>query len=174
MTQYEAPRAVGSDEPLQRNWRTPTLLDRLFDDVRESGSGVPDVVVTRSRMQAIIRRDLGHLFSAISLTDDHARKRDLIRTSTIHFGLAPLTRAGFTGDPWFAVERGLFQAIIDFEPRLSSESLRILPLDREAAHGRNGVLRLTVYGIAWMDTVPVEVTLPIQIDLETGRVSVIA
>jgi type VI secretion system protein ImpF len=152
----------------------PALLDRLTDDDPLSLMDSNDKrVMSRSRLREAVLRDLSWLFNTTALSnegvfDDYPE----VRRSVLNYGLPPLS--GLTAssiDPPH-LEALVRLAILDHEPRILADSLRVevLMYDRQLDHHNQISFRIS--GQLWAQPVPLELMLHTDLDLETGRIEI--
>jgi type VI secretion system protein ImpF len=151
----------------------PSLLDRLTDDepdrLQESRE---KRVLSMSRLRECVLRDLAWLFNATRIADrEEIERYPFAAHSVINFGLPPLSGATAHSLDLAVLERSLRQAIIDFEPRIYRNSLRVLAALTEERMSHNA-LTFEIEGDLWAQPLPLQLYLKTEIDLESGQVSV--
>ena len=151
----------------------PSLLDRLTDDAPEAHTEPREArVLNLTQLRASVLRDLAWLLNTVNL----AASRDLepfreAQHSTLNYGIPDLAGSSAAGRNAKELEREVRQAIIDFEPRILRETVRVsvrLQPDQMDRHA----LTFIVEGDLWAQPVPVSVYLKSEVDLETGTVTV--
>jgi type VI secretion system protein ImpF len=152
----------------------PTLLDRLRDDSPQRQTEAPgEYTVTRSQMRDIVQRDLAFLLNTTSIEDQIDREwYPHAASSTVNFGVPPLAGAFMATRKWAEIEQIIRRAIVDFEPRLIPDTLRIAPLAEPDAEVQHNVLAFEVRGMVHMDPYPLEFMVQSSLDLETSQVNV--
>ncbi|MFP3568209.1 type VI secretion system baseplate subunit TssE [Paraburkholderia sp. SIMBA_030] len=152
----------------------PTLLDRLRDDAPQRQTEAPsEYTVTRSQMRDIVQRDLAFLLNTTSIEDQIDRERyPDAASSTVNFGVPPLAGAFMATRKWAEIEQIIRRAIVDFEPRLIPDALKIVPLTEADAEVQHNVLAFEVRGMVHMDPYPLEFMVQSSLDLETSQVNV--
>ena len=117
-------------------------------------------------------RDLAWLFNTTRLdpnmdpvTLPYARK------SVINFGLPALSGQTASSIDVSDLERGIRQAIIDFEPRILPNTLQVRALEVGRFEHHN-VIGVEISGQLWSQPIPLELLVRTEIDLETGQVEV--
>ncbi|EGQ74281.1 GPW/gp25 family protein [Neisseria macacae ATCC 33926] len=92
-----------------------------------------------------------------------------VRSSTLNYGIPPLSGVNFSDIEWQDVEQNIKQAIIDFEPRLESKTLQVIVNtvddDDDALHNK---LIIEVKGYLKLNPYPKEFLLRTSMDVETG------
>lgn len=152
----------------------PTLLDRLRDDAPHRQTEAPgEYAFTRTQMRAIIQRDLSFLLNTTSIEDLIDRRRYAhAASSTVNFGVPPLSGTFAVARGWDEVEKIIKRAIHDFEPRLIPGSLRVSTLNAPGAEVRYNVLAFEVRGVVRMASYPLEFVVQSSLSLETSRMQV--
>jgi type VI secretion system protein ImpF len=151
----------------------PALLDRLTDEEPDKKLE-PRLqrVISKRRMRDAVLRDLAWLFNTTRL-DPNMDPATLpnARRSVINYGLPAL--AGQTASTIEVpdLERAIRQAILDYEPRILPESLRVRALETGGLDHHN-VIGVEISGQLWAQPLPLELLLRTEIDLETGQVEV--
>lgn len=162
-------------DSFSRDRLQPALLDRLLDDAPSEQAEAPEArAIGRQRLRQGVLRDLNWLFNAVALfgTDAPAGATERVRRSTLNFGFPSLAGTLASSVDLFDMERLIRQTILDFEPRILSESLRVrgvLPPDGAV---RGGVLEFEIAGRLWAQPYPMELLLRTALNLETGQVNV--
>ena len=151
----------------------PSLLDRLTDDAPAERSESRDQrVLTAQRLRAALLRDLawllntGHLETVEDLEDYPEARR-----SVVNYGIPDLTGLTIAGADTAQIEKAVRQAIADFEPRISPQSLRVTAETGEDGGVRNALV-FRIDGELWAKPAPQALCLKTQVDLETGDVTV--
>jgi len=154
----------------------PTLFDRLRDDAPSRKTEAPgEYAVTRTQMRDIIQRDLAFLLNATSIEDQIDRRRfPCAAASTINFGVQPLAGAFTASRNWADIERIIRRAIVDFEPRLIPDSVKVVPLAPVGSQGRYNHLAFEIHGMIRVDPYPLEFIVQSSLDLETSRLQTTA
>jgi type VI secretion system protein ImpF len=151
----------------------PSLLDRLTDEEptnpRES---LEQRVMSLQQIREAVQRDLGWLLNCGCLaTTNDLDEFPQVAHSVLNYGIPDLS--GMTVHKWdtATLERALQQAILDFEPRILSGSLRVRVItDAEGMH-RN-VMMFEIEGKLWSQPMPVRLFWNTKVDLENGKISV--
>ncbi len=148
----------------------PSLLDRLTDDEPEQLQESRDKrVLSSQRLRDSVRRDLNWLFNATNLTslqplDDHTE----VERSTVNYGLpdfAGRIASSIERDP---MERLLRRAILDYEPRLIRNSVRVkLSIATDLLD--HYAMNFSIQAELWAQPVPLRLFLRTDLDLETGE-----
>ena len=151
----------------------PALLDRLTDDEPDKKVEPREMrVLSKRRLRESVLRDLAWLFNCTRLDarmDPSAFP--LARRSVVNFGLPALAGETATSIDVADLERGIRQAILDFEPRILAASLRVRALEVGAFEHHN-VIGIEISGQLWAQPVPIDLLVRTEIDLETGKVEI--
>jgi type VI secretion system protein ImpF len=152
---------------------SPSLLDRLTDDEPARATEPREFrVLSPARLRECVRRDLAWLFNTTHMQSlQNLDEFPLVARSVLNFGVPDL--AGQTASSLDAVglEQTIRQAILNFEPRLDRNSVRVRPVvePREMNHN---ALSFEVEADLWAQPLPLRVFLRTAVDLETGSVDV--
>jgi type VI secretion system protein ImpF len=150
----------------------PSLLDRLTDDqpdqVRESGE---KRVLSSERLRDSVRRDLAWLLNTANL----GSVRDLsdypeVERSTLNFGIPDLTGKTASSVDAAALVRIIRRAILEFEPRLLRNTVKVKVLKSDAAD-----VNAVCFGIEadlWAQPLPLRLYLRTEVNLEDGEARV--
>lgn len=151
----------------------PSLLDRLTDDepmvTQESRN---KRVMSVSDLRELMLRDLGWLLNATSQGPLLDREEfPLASQSVLNYGRPDLAGLQIRGHDLDEIEADLQRAILDFEPRILAETLKVHLIFEEVAH-HSRMLRFEIEGSLWCQPTPLRLFLKTAIDLETGSVQV--
>ncbi len=152
----------------------PALLERLTDEEPDKTQELREHrVMSKNRLRQAVLRDLAWLFNATRLErgNEFEHVPDA-RRSVINFGLP--AHAGSTASTLEIedIERDIRQAIINFEPRILPESLKVKALVELSDIDRHNVIAVQIHGQLWAQPVPLELLVRTEIDLETGKVQI--
>jgi type VI secretion system protein ImpF len=151
----------------------PSLLDRLTNDtpdqVRESGE---KRVLSLERLRECVRRDLAWLLNTPNL----ACVQDLseypeVERSTLNFGIPDLS-----GKTASSVDKSLLvklvrRAILEFEPRLLRNSVKVQIVTNADSHNNNAVF-FHIEADLWSQPLPLRLYLRTELNLEDGEATV--
>lgn len=161
-------------ESPQQGRLLPSLLDRLTDD--EPDKKTPDPRDQRGQTLAALRRSVqrdlawllntGNLGNTVDI-EDHP----LIAQSVLNYGVPDFTGQTSAGVDAAAIERSLRQAILDFEPRILRNSVKVRLYVDESQMNTNAMV-FDIEGELWAEPVPIHIYLKSEVDLETGTVVV--
>lgn len=150
----------------------PTLFDRLCDDAPSETAEAPEAYASsRSEMREIIQRDLALLLNTTDQSDliDAVRFPEAAK-STINYGVPALAGGYLSEKKWADIEAMIRRAILNFEPRLMTETLVVRPLLKEHTAAHYNVLTFEISGHIQMQPYPMEFTVQSNVDLETNRI----
>ena len=153
----------------------PALLDRLTDHEPEKTLEPREQrVMSKARMRQAVIRDLAWLFNATRL-ESGASLANLpyVRRSVVNYGLPALSGQTASTLDITLLERGIRQAILDFEPRILAGTLRVGAVVEATALDHYNVIGVEIHGQVWAQPVPLELLLRTEIDLETGKVQIV-
>ena len=157
-------------ELTQKELLQPALLDRLGDDepTEKVESREQRVLSFRKLKQSVIR-DLQWLLNAGRLeTTQDLSIYPHVRQSVLNFGIPDFTGMAASNADRTTLERALRQAIVDFEPRILKNTLKV----RAQAAAEHNTLVFEVEGELWAQPLPERLYLKTILDLELGSVEV--
>lgn len=151
----------------------PALLDRLTDDAPgQTLEPRAQRVITRRQLRQAVLRDLAWLLNSTRLDADmDATAFPLARRSVVNYGLPALSGETATAVEISDLERGIRQAILDYEPRILPSTLRVRALEIGAFDNHN-VIGVEISGQLWAQPIPIDLLVRTEIDLETGTVEI--
>lgn len=160
--------------PLPQENLQPSLLDRLTDEqpskLQESRH---ERVLSPSQLRESVRRDLGWLLNTTNLASmqpDIERYPDVAR-STLNYGLPDLAGKTASGMDPNALARLLRDAIVNFEPRLIRESVRVTPSTRSDEMSANA-MTFTIEATLWAQPLPLRLFFRTAVDLDAGKIDI--
>jgi type VI secretion system protein ImpF len=151
----------------------PSLLDRLRDDNPERKQESRDQrVISVQKLRACVLRDLGWLFNAVNLSSiQDLSNYPESEKSVINFGMPDLAGHTASSVEIHALERLLKQVILDYEPRLLRNSIRVKLKVSESRMNHNA-MTFDIEADLWADPLPLHMYMKTEIDLEIGEVQV--
>lgn len=159
---------LGLQEQLQ-----PSLLDRLTDNEPESrADSRAQRVLSINRLKRSVLRDLAALLNtgSFEITQDLEAYPE-VRKSVLNFGIMDLAGKTVSAIELGSIERKLREAILEFEPRILAQSLKVsVKVNREKMSQKT--MSFLIEGQLWAQPLPVSLYLSTDLDLETGNVSV--
>ena len=158
--------------PLER--LQPALLDRLTDEEPDKTQESREQrVMSKSRLRQAVLRDLAWLFNATRLeADTDLSRAPAAQRSVINFGLPSLSGRAASSVDVTELERAIRQAILDFEPRILPGSLEVKALVVASLLDHHNVIGIEIRGQLWAQSVPLELLVRTEIDLETGKAEI--
>jgi type VI secretion system protein ImpF len=151
----------------------PSLLDRLTDDNPEQTRETRErrVLNLRQLREGVIR-DLSWLLNTGNL--DSVEDLDPypeVQDSVLNYGMPHLAGNTASGVDLRAVERRIKDAIVKFEPRILSKSVRVR-VSVDADDFSHNAMVMEIQGELWAQPVPERLFLKTAVDLETGHIDV--
>ncbi|MES9899881.1 MAG: type VI secretion system baseplate subunit TssE [Sedimenticola sp.] len=151
----------------------PSLLDRLTDDTPDKKQESRDQrVLSMRKLREGVLRDLSWLLNAVNLSavQDLDEYPEVAR-SVINYGMPDLAGHTASGVDIHALERLLRQAILDFEPRLMRNTVKVRLRLADSQMNHNA-MTFDIEGELWAQPVPLHMFMKTEIDLEIGQVTV--
>ena len=158
-------------ELTQQERLQPCLLDRLTDDEPGKQQESRDQrVVSLRRMREGVLRDLGWLLNATNMAvlEDLSEYPQVAR-SVLNYGMPALAGSLASSIDIDDFERKLHQAIVDFEPRILRDTLKVRLVVQSEQMSHNA-MTFEIEGQLWAQPVPQRLYLKTEIDLELGEV----
>ena len=162
-----------ADVVLPQDRLQPALLDRLTD--HESDKTVEareQRVMSKQAMRRAVLRDLAWLLNSTRPGRGvDTTRAERVRRSVLCFGLPAFSGRAASSIDTGDIERGIRQAIIDFEPRILPETLRV----QASAVGQldhHNIIGVEIRGEIWAQPIPLELLLRTEIDLESGLIAI--
>jgi type VI secretion system protein ImpF len=151
----------------------PSLLDRLTDDSPDAREESRDKrVLSLTQLRSSVLRDIAWLLNTVHLqASQDLSAWPAVGNSTINYGIPDLAGTSAAGRNTAALERGVRQALLDFEPRILSDSLKVTVRIEPEQMSRHAMLFI-IEGRLWAQPVPLSLYLKTELDLETGSVTV--
>jgi type VI secretion system protein ImpF len=152
----------------------PALLDRLADDDPSNKHESSELqFISKQRMRDAVLRDLNWLFNATQMDiggilGDYAQ----VRHSVLNYGLPVLSGQTLSSIDPQMLEAVVKQAIVDHEPRVLSQTLKVEALMSQEQLDHHNQISFRITGQIWAQPVPIELLMQTHMDLETGRVEV--
>jgi type VI secretion system protein ImpF len=95
-----------------------------------------------------------------------------VKSSVLNYGIPAVTGLTASGLELAKLERQVRNAIVAFEPRLLKDKLSVEALLSEEEMSRN-TLVFEINGELWAQPVPLRMHLRTELDLETGKISIV-
>jgi type VI secretion system protein ImpF len=151
----------------------PALLDRLTDDApTDSRESEDRRVMSKTQLRQAVLRDLAWLFNATQPHAAWAQNHPDLVGSVLNFGLPPLSGQRVSKLDVSQLERSIRRAILDFEPRILPQTLRVRALESASVLDTHNMIDFEISGHMWAQPVPLEILLRTKLDLEAGQVEV--
>lgn len=151
----------------------PSLLDRLTDDEPEKRNESREYrVLNLKALRQSVLRDLGWLLNTAAMeavVDLEAYP--WVRRSTLNYGIPALAGTLISSADIPAIERRVRQAVMDFEPRILPQSLKVGIAASDSMS--QTAMTFTIEGDLWAKPLPEHLFIRTDIDLETGSVRVV-
>ena len=151
----------------------PSLLDRLTDDAPEANEeGRDKRVLGLSQLRQSVLRDVAWLLNTVHLqaSQDLDEWRE-VASSTVNYGIPDLAGTSVAGRNTQALERAVRQAVLNFEPRILPDTVKVsVRIDPEQM--TRHAMSFIIEGHLWAQPVPLSLYLKTELDLETGSVTV--
>lgn len=151
----------------------PSLLDRLTDDEPDrKQEGNDKRILSMRRLRECVLRDLAWLLNAGNL--ESVEDLDIypfVKNSVINFGLPHLAGATAVGIDPREIEQTVRQTILNFEPRILRNSVKIRSIISDDQMNRNAVA-FEIEGDLWAQPLPLHLYLRTELDLESGDFTV--
>lgn len=151
----------------------PSLLDRLTDDEPDKKQESRNKrVLSLSKLREGVMRDLAWLlntgnFDAVEDLVDYPH----VKNSVLNFGVPDIAGGTVSSTDIAEVERVVRQAIIDFEPRIIRNTLKVRAFKSDDQMNHNA-LSFDIDGELWAQPIPLRLFLKTEVDLETGGVTI--
>lgn len=158
-------------ELTQQERLQPCLLDRLTDEAPEQKQESRDQrVISLRRLREAVLRDLGWLLNASNLGSlEDLSEYPYVAQSVLNFGVPGLAGTLVSGVDIAELERKIRQAILDFEPRILRDTVKVrlaVAVDQMS----HNAMTFEIDGQLWAQPVPQRIYLKTEIDLELGEV----
>jgi type VI secretion system protein ImpF len=151
----------------------PALLDRLTDDDPGNQQETADKrVLTMRQLRRSVLRDLEWLFNTGNLaTSQDLRPYSHVSRSVVNYGIPDLSGKAVSQMNTRDLEAMLRQAILDFEPRILPNSVRVRAIISADQMSRNAIA-FEIEGDLWAQPVNTRLLVKTDIDFESGQVSI--
>jgi len=151
----------------------PSLLDRLTDHEPSTTHEAREArIVSEAQLRELVRRDLAWLLNTTCMAAvQDLRAYPEAARSVINYGIGDLAGQTLGGLDRAGLEKQLRDAIVNFEPRLRRNSVKLQVLVDETTPGHNSIV-FAIEAELWAQPLPVALYLRTEIDLESGVVNV--
>jgi type VI secretion system protein ImpF len=159
-------------ELTQQERLQPCLLDRLTDDhPEERQESREQRVISLRRLREGVLRDLQWLLNATNLaTLEDLSAYPQVAQSVLNYGMPSLAGTLVSSVDVVEFERRIQQVIIDFEPRILRDTLKVRVSVAPDQMSHNA-MTFEIAGQLWAQPVPQRLYLKTEIDLELGAVT---
>ena len=150
----------------------PSLLDRLTDEEPEKKKEAAERrFLTVDRLRELVKRDLAWLLNTSNLgaTEDLEGYKE-VQSSVLNYGIPDLTGHNLSNVDITQLERVVKQAIIDFEPRILRNTVRVRTFASDEMD--KNALTFKIEGDLWGQPAPLAIVLRSDFDLESGLVAI--
>jgi type VI secretion system protein ImpF len=157
----------------QKDRLQPSLLDRLTDnDPERRQESRESRVISPARLRDCVRRDLAWLLNTTHLkSTQNLDDYPLVARSVLNFGMPDLAGRTTSSIDTTLLEQSIRRAILDFEPRLVSKTLRVKMFIDEKQMNHNA-MSFDIEAELWAQPIPLRLFLRTSLDLESGSVEV--
>jgi type VI secretion system protein ImpF len=151
----------------------PALLDRLTDhDPEQRQEPLEARVINKTQLRQAVLRDLTWLMNAVQPGSIDPGAFGYAASSTLNFGLPPLSGSLASMLHVGSLEEAIRQAIVQFEPRILRDTLSVRAIESASVLDTHNVIQIEIRGLLWSQPVPLEMLIRTQLDLESGQVVV--
>ena len=151
----------------------PSLLDRLTDNEPSTAVESRSMrVLSMNRLKRSVLRDLAWLLNSASMEmTESLDEFPQVRKSVINFGVRNLAGRTASSIDLRELEKDIRRAILDFEPRILPQTLRV-QLHMEDGQMSRNTMAFTIEGQLWAQPMPLSLFLSSELDLESGSTTV--
>lgn len=150
----------------------PSLLDRLTDHFpRRQVESRDERVLSPDSLRQCVIRDLGWLLNTSNLAQvQDISEYPALKGAVINYGIPDLAGQTVSDSNIEQLERQIRQAILDFEPRLMRDTVRVRSVVKDEMS--SNALTFYIEGSLWAHPIPLQLYLRTKVDLESGGVTV--
>lgn len=158
-------------ELTQKERLQPALLDRLTDDDPQNKQESREKrVLTMRRLRASVLRDLSWLLNTTNLeSSEDIEQAPEVMHSVLNYGMPCIAGMAAAATDVRTLQRQLKQVILDFEPRILSDSLNVKVTVSEEEMSNNALV-FEIEGDLWGQPLPQHLFLKTVIDLNSSHV----
>jgi type VI secretion system lysozyme-like protein len=139
-----------------------------LEQAREQYSVLLSSISSLNDIRECVKRDLDGLLNTRNYTpQEELDEYPEIKTSVLNYGLPNFMGKTLSGTNIRMLERRLKQSILNFEPRIIRETLRVRLLENELMFDHNA-LNFEIEGELYAEPVPIHLHLRTQLELESG------
>ncbi|NOT11210.1 MAG: type VI secretion system baseplate subunit TssE [Methylococcaceae bacterium] len=161
-------------ELTQKERLQPSLLDRLTDDApNNEHESRENRVLSLTRLRQCVLRDMAWLLNTGAL-DAHQNLEDFpfVSHSVLNYGIPDWAGRNLSGADVLEIERRIRQAILDFEPRILRDTLKVKVSAVEDQMNHNA-MTFNIEGDLWAQPLPLRLYLKTELDLDTGNIAIL-
>lgn len=154
----------------------PCLLDRLTDlDPRSRHDPKHQRSISITKYREAILRDILFLLNTTCLQSESLdiKLPEHVRRSSLNYGIPAFSGVNISDINWVTVENSILEALINFEPRLDSDSLKVIVHIENVLYSSHNQLLIEIKGMIKLNPYPREFWLKTTIDVETGLFSLV-
>jgi type VI secretion system protein ImpF len=147
----------------------PSLLDRLTDDEPDKTVEARErrVLSLRTLRESVLR-DLGWLLNTTNLLSvTNLPKLPYVAGSVLNYGMPDISGLSVAGMNLMDLERGIRQAIWDFEPRLIRASVAVRAIAEESSGNK---IMFEIEGDMWAQPYPERLYLKTELDIDRASI----
>lgn len=157
-------------DPIAKERLNPSLLDRLTDNEPDKRSETRDYrSFSATQLRESILRDMSWLFNATQHDDAALDGYTLAQHSVINYGIPALSGRPASGINFREVEQMLCRSIVDFEPRLLPNSVRVKLEIENKQLSKNNVVAFRIEAQMWAQPYPIDLLLRTEVNMESGE-----
>jgi len=160
-------------ELTQQEKLQPSMLDRLTDDMPDGKKESRDRrVLSLKKLREGVLRDIAWLLNTVNLSSiEDLGAYPYVEKSVINFGMPDLSGHTLNSLELPELERVIKNTIINYEPRMIKNSLKVNVHSDESSMNRNSLV-FDIEGELWAQPTPVHLFMKTELDLESGNVVV--
>ncbi len=152
----------------------PSLLDRLTDEEpTKTAETRAHRVIDLERLRDIVRRDLAWLLNTTNFASTAELDRyPNVAKSVINYGIPDTAGQRITDLRGRGIEDVLKKAILSFEPRIMSNTLKVTYSESRDSDS-TAVIAFDVRGQLWAQPIPLELFIRSEVDVTSGSVKIV-
>ncbi len=160
-------------ELTQKERLQPSLLDRLTDDdPRSRKESRSQRVLGIQQIRESVLRDLAWLLNSGNLESvEDLEDYPGVTSSVLNYGVPELTGYTLSNANVTEIELAVRQAILDFEPRIIANTLKVNAVVTKDEMSRNAFV-FEIEGDLWAQPIPLRMFMKTEVDLETGSFTI--
>jgi type VI secretion system protein ImpF len=157
----------------QKERLQPSLLDRLVDNAPDNlQESREHRVLSLDRLRESVLRDLAWLLNTTQFeTSQSLENYPYVQHAVLNYGIVDLVGKTGSGANKQFIQNQIRQALLDFEPRILADSLRVNVLVADNQMNNNAIT-FEIEGDLWSQPLPLRLYLKTELDLETGSMEI--